>query len=50
MGKAIIKLMKVETANLAAFYQCGCDHTVVVDNSLENASFKIHEKARKEIE
>lgn len=49
MEEAIIKLMKVEAANLAAFYQCGCDPTVVVDSILENASLKIHEEARLEL-
>ena len=49
MEEAIIKLMKVEAANLAAFYQCGCDPTVVVDSILENASLKIHEEARTEL-
>lgn len=49
MEEAIIKLMKVEAANLAAFYQCGCDPTLVVDSILENASLKIHEEARTEL-
>lgn len=49
MEEAILKLMKVEAANLAAFYQCGCDPTVVVDSILENASLKIHEEARTEL-
>ena len=49
MEEAIIKLMKVEAANLAAFYQCGCDPTVVVDSILTEASLKIHEEARTEL-
>lgn len=49
MEEAIIKLMKVEAANLAAFYQCGCDPELVVDNILSEASLKIHEEARTEL-
>lgn len=49
MEEAIIKLMKVEAANLAALYQCGCDPIVVVDSIIENASLKIHEEARTEL-
>ena len=49
MEEAIIKLMKVEAAKLAAFYQCGCDPTVVVDSILTEASLKIHEEARQEL-
>ena len=49
MEEAIIKLMKVEAANLEALYQCGCDPELVVDNILEEASLKIHEEARQEL-
>ena len=49
MEEAIIKLMKVEAANLAAFYQCGCDPELVVDSILTEASLKIHEVARQEL-
>ena len=49
MEEAIIKLMKVEAANLAALYQCGCDAEIVVDNILAEASLKIHEEARTEL-
>lgn len=49
MEEAVIKLMKVEAANLAAFYQCGCDPELVVDNILSEASLKIHESARQEL-
>jgi len=41
--------MKVEAANLAAFYQCGCDAEIVVDNILKEASLKIHDEARQEL-
>ena len=41
--------MKVEAANLAALYQCGCDPELVVDNILAEASLKIHEEARTEL-
>ena len=49
MEEALIKLMKVEAANLAALYQCGCDPELVVDNILSEASLKIHEEARTEL-
>jgi hypothetical protein len=49
MEEALIKLMKVEAANLAALYQCGCDAEIVVDNILTEASLKIHEEARTEL-
>lgn len=49
MEEAIIKLMKVEAANLAALYQCGCDPELVVDNILAEASLKVHEEARQEL-
>lgn len=49
MEEAILKLMKVEAANLAALYQCGCDAEIVVDNILKEASLKIHEEARQEL-
>lgn len=49
MEEALIKLMKVEAANMAALYQCGCDPELVVDNILAEASLKIHEEARQEL-
>lgn len=49
MEEAIIKIMKVEAANLAALYQCGCDPELVVDNILAETSLKIHEEARLEL-
>lgn len=49
MEEALIKLMKIEAANLAALYQCGCDAEIVVDNILTEASLKIHEEARQEL-
>lgn len=49
MEEAILKLMKVEAANMAAFYQCGCDPELVVDSILTEASLKIHEEARQEL-
>lgn len=49
MEEALIKLMKIEAANLAALYQCGCDAEIVVDNILTEASLKIHEEARTEL-
>lgn len=49
MEEAILKLMKVEAANLAALYQCGCDAEIVVDSILTEASLKIHEEARTEL-
>ena len=49
MEEALIKLMKVEAANMAALYQCGCDPELVVDIILTEASLKIHEEARTEL-
>lgn len=49
MEEAILKLIKVEAANLAALYQCGCDPELVVDSILTEASLKIHEEARLEL-
>ena len=49
MEEAILKLMKVEAANLAALYQCGCDAEIVVDSILAEVSLKIHEEARQEL-
>lgn len=49
MEEALLKLMKIEAANLAALYQCGCDPELVVDNILAEASLKIHEDARQEL-
>ena len=49
MEEALIKLMKIEAANLATLYQCGCDPELVVDNILTEASLKIHEEARQEL-
>ena len=49
MEEALIKLMKIEAANLAALYQCGCDPELVVDSILAEASLKIHEEARTEL-
>lgn len=49
MEEALLKLMKIEAANLAALYQCGCDAEIVVDNILSEASLKIHEEARQEL-
>ena len=49
MEEALLKLMKIEAANLAALYQCGCDPELVVDSILTEASLKIHEEARTEL-
>ena len=49
MEEALLKLMKIEAANLAALYQCGCDPELVVDNILSEASLKIHEEARQDL-
>lgn len=49
MEEALIKLMKIEAANLAALYQCGCDAEIVVDSILSEASLKIREEAREEL-
>lgn len=49
MEEALLKLMKIEAANLAALYECGCDAEIVVDTILTEASLKIHEEARQEL-